>query len=153
MLRCDGTAPAFCALHKNPNLGTMPAEGPIPLARKRGPSRGMRLLYHAYELQRAWLSGASAWASIGAELMSNPRYPAAYWGMGPIAAASLEVFAHATQPRYEYRHQWKPGDLVIWDNRSVMHQANADYDPTQLRYLYRIMLQGAPLQAYEEVPA
>jgi poly(3-hydroxybutyrate) depolymerase len=59
----------------------------------------MRLLYHAYELQRAWLSGASAWASIGAELMSNPRYPAAYWGMGPIAAASLEVFAHATQPR------------------------------------------------------
>ena len=59
----------------------------------------MRLLYHAYELQRAWLSSASAWASIGAELMSNPRYPAAYFGMGPMAAASLEVFAHATQPR------------------------------------------------------
>jgi poly(3-hydroxybutyrate) depolymerase len=55
------------------------------------------LLYHAYELQRAWLSGASAWASIGAELMTNPRYPAAYMGMGPMAASALEVFAHATQ--------------------------------------------------------
>jgi taurine dioxygenase len=76
-------------------------------------------------------------------------------GMPDDAAHALiaRLFAHATQPRYEYRHQWKPGDLVIWDNRSVMHQANADYDPTQLRYLYRIMLQGAPLQAYEEVPA
>ena len=55
------------------------------------------MLYHAYELQRAWLSGASAWASIGAELMTNPSYPAAYFGMGPMAASALEVFAHATQ--------------------------------------------------------
>jgi taurine dioxygenase len=37
--------------------------------------------------------------------------------------------------------------MVIWDNRSVMHQANADYDPAQYRFLYRIMLEGAPLQA------
>ena len=59
----------------------------------------MRLLYHAYELQRAWLTGASAWASISAELLSNPAYPAAYLGMGPTAASALEVFAHATQPR------------------------------------------------------
>ena len=57
-----------------------------------------------------------------------------------------ELYAHATQPKYEYRHQWKAGDMVIWDNRSVMHQANADYDPEEDRYLYRIMLQGAPLQ-------
>lgn len=59
------------------------------------------MLYHAYELQRAWLGGASAWASIGAELLSNPAYPAAYFGMGPIAASALEVFAHATQPRFK----------------------------------------------------
>jgi taurine dioxygenase len=30
----------------------------------------------------------------------------------------------------------------------VLHQANADYDPEEYRYLLRIMLQGAPLQAY-----
>jgi taurine dioxygenase len=58
-----------------------------------------------------------------------------------------ELYAHATQSKYEYRHKWLPGDMVIWDNRSVMHQANADYDPAEYRYLYRIMLKGAPLQA------
>ena len=57
-----------------------------------------------------------------------------------------ELYAHATQPKYEYRHQWRAGDMVIWDNRSVMHQANADYDPAEYRFLYRIMLKGAPLQ-------
>lgn len=55
------------------------------------------------------------------------------------------LYTHATQPRFEYRHQWRAGDMVIWDNRSVMHQANADYDPSEYRFLYRIMLKGAPL--------
>jgi taurine dioxygenase len=58
-----------------------------------------------------------------------------------------ELYAHATQQKYEYRHKWLAGDMVIWDNRSVMHQANADYDPSEYRFLYRIMLKGAPLQA------
>ena len=57
------------------------------------------MLYHAYELQRAWLNGASAWASIAAETLSNPRNPLGYLGVGPMAASALEVFAHATQPR------------------------------------------------------
>ena len=33
------------------------------------------MLYHAYELQRSWLNSASAWASIGAEMLSNPSNP------------------------------------------------------------------------------
>jgi taurine dioxygenase len=70
-------------------------------------------------------------------------------GMTPDAGFKLidELYAHATQSKYEYRHKWLPGDMVIWDNRSVMHQANADYDPSEYRFLYRIMLKGAPLQA------
>jgi taurine dioxygenase len=56
-----------------------------------------------------------------------------------------ELYAHATQSKYEYRHQWRVGDMVIWDNRSVMHQANADYDPEEYRYLYRVMLKGDAL--------
>ena len=56
------------------------------------------LLYHAYEMQRAWLSSASAWASISAELLSNPRLPMGYMGLGPAAASALEVFAHAAAP-------------------------------------------------------
>lgn len=69
-------------------------------------------------------------------------------GMEPDAGHALinKLYQHAIQPRYEYRHRWAVGDLVIWDNRSVMHQANADYDPEEFRYLYRVMLQGDALQ-------
>lgn len=58
------------------------------------------------------------------------------------------LYDHAIQPRYEYRHRWRVGDLVIWDNRSVMHQANADYNPEEQRYLYRVMLQGEAITAF-----
>jgi taurine dioxygenase len=58
-----------------------------------------------------------------------------------------ELMAHATQPKYEYRHVWQPGDMVMWDNRSVMHQANADYAPAEKRFLHRLMLVGTPLRA------
>ncbi len=69
-------------------------------------------------------------------------------GMDADEAFALidSLYNHATQSKYEYRHKWLPGDMVIWDNRSVMHQANPDFDPAQYRLLYRIMLQGAPLQ-------
>jgi taurine dioxygenase len=53
-----------------------------------------------------------------------------------------ELLEHATTERFQYRHQWKPGDLVIWDNRCLLHKANGDYDMDQTRYLYRVMLQG-----------
>jgi taurine dioxygenase len=52
------------------------------------------------------------------------------------------LMRHSTQKKYEYRHQWRYGDWVIWDNRSVMHQANPDYDMNERRYLYRLMLKG-----------
>ena len=55
-----------------------------------------------------------------------------------------ELMAHATQKKYEYRHKWRYGDMVMWDNRSVMHQANPDYDMNERRYLYRLMLKGEP---------
>jgi taurine dioxygenase len=55
-----------------------------------------------------------------------------------------ELMAHATQPQYEYRHQWRYGDMVLWDNRSVMHKANPDYDMNERRFLWRLMLKGEP---------
>ena len=68
-------------------------------------------------------------------------------GMAAEAAFSLidQLYGHATQRKYEYRHKWRAGDVVIWDNRSVMHQANPDFDPAEYRFLYRIMLKGKPL--------
>jgi taurine dioxygenase len=53
-----------------------------------------------------------------------------------------ELMRHATQKNYEYRHKRRHGDWVLWDNRSVMHQANPDYDMSERRLLYRVMLKG-----------
>jgi taurine dioxygenase len=53
-----------------------------------------------------------------------------------------ELLEHATEDRFQYRHAWRPGDLVLWDNRCLMHKANGDYDMAETRYLYRVMLQG-----------
>jgi taurine dioxygenase len=58
------------------------------------------------------------------------------------------LMKHVTQPKYEYRHKWRDGDMVIWDNRTVLHQANGDYDVSkEKRFLYRIMVKGVPLTA------
>jgi taurine dioxygenase len=53
-----------------------------------------------------------------------------------------DLLEHATQEKFQYRHKWQPGDLVIWDNRCLLHKANGDYDMNQTRYLYRVMLKG-----------
>ena len=67
-------------------------------------------------------------------------------GMSDDDAMALvaELMAHATQQQFEYRHKWVLGDMVVWDNRSVMHQANGDYDMKETRHLYRIMVQDDP---------
>ena len=53
-----------------------------------------------------------------------------------------ELLEHSTQLKFEYRHKWRSGDVVIWDNRCLMHKANGDYSVDQVRYLYRLMLKG-----------
>jgi taurine dioxygenase len=77
-------------------------------------------------------------------LYLNPVRMEAIVGMEDAEALALidTLMRHATQTKYEYRHRWRPGDWVIWDNRSVMHQANADYDMSERRYLWRLMLKG-----------
>jgi poly(3-hydroxybutyrate) depolymerase len=57
------------------------------------------VLYNAHELQRSYLSGASAWASVVSGFLSNPALPLGYFGFGPVMASALDVFAHAAMPR------------------------------------------------------
>ena len=57
------------------------------------------MLYDAYEVQRSLLAGASKLAGLGAGWLNNPSNPWGYLSMGPLVAASLEVFAHAAAPR------------------------------------------------------
>lgn len=47
-----------------------------------------------------------------------------------------ELLEHATQRQFVYRHTWRPGDLVIWDNRAVLHRGRR-YDLSQRRELRR----------------
>ena len=47
----------------------------------------------------------------------------------------------ATQPRFTYRHQWQPGDAVMWDNTGTLHRATP-YDPASGRLLTRTKLAG-----------
>jgi taurine dioxygenase len=54
-----------------------------------------------------------------------------------------ELLEHATQPQFVYRHQWRPGDIVIWDNRSLLHKATDDFDMgSYVRRLHRTVVQG-----------
>ena len=53
-----------------------------------------------------------------------------------------ELIAHATQPKYQYRHVWRQGDIVIWDNRCTMHKANADYPEGERRLMHRVIVAG-----------
>ena len=48
----------------------------------------------------------------------------------------LSLFDHCERPEFVYAHSWTPGDLVIWDNRSVNHARN-DFPADQRRLLRR----------------
>ena len=53
-----------------------------------------------------------------------------------------ELLEHATQSRFVYRHTWRPGDLVIWDNRAVLHRGRR-YDLSRRRELRRSTVEDA----------
>lgn len=57
------------------------------------------MLYDAYEMQRQMLASASDWATIGVRMLNNPALPIGYFGMSPIVASALEVFAHLYEER------------------------------------------------------
>ncbi len=50
----------------------------------------------------------------------------------------LELTEHATRRELVYRHRWRVGDLVIWDNRATMHRATPFDDTTHRRELRRV---------------
>ena len=53
-----------------------------------------------------------------------------------------ELIAHSIEPRFQYRHVWRQGDVVIWDNRCTMHKANADYPEGERRLMHRVIVAG-----------
>ena len=58
------------------------------------------------------------------------------------SAQLLDVlWLHATQPQFKWTHQWKVGDLMIWDNRCTMHHREA-FDPATRRIMHRLQVSG-----------
>lgn len=51
------------------------------------------------------------------------------------------LFAHATAERFQYRHRWRPHDMVFWDNRQTLHLATG-CPPELRRTLYRTTIRG-----------
>ncbi len=59
-------------------------------------------------------------------------------------AALLDaLLQHATQPRFTYAHRWRKGDLVVWDNRCLLHRAVANYEMNRYRrIMHRNVVKG-----------
>ncbi|MGH7347690.1 MAG: TauD/TfdA dioxygenase family protein, partial [Candidatus Rokuibacteriota bacterium] len=51
-----------------------------------------------------------------------------------------ELTGHMIQPEGQYRHTWRKGDIVIWDNRCSYHRAAGDYPPEEDRIHWRVSI-------------
>ncbi len=72
----------------------------------------------------------------------------------PMAEARIllrDLNEHATQPAFVYAHRWVPGDLVMWDNRQMMHRVRR-YDDDQPRDMRRTTVAGT-VPTVVQVPA
>lgn len=65
-------------------------------------------------------------------------------GLAPHESRAIIDFlvTHTTRPEFGYRHQWRKGDLVFWDNWASMHNAINDYGPDDRRLMHRTTIQG-----------
>ncbi|MFO1189451.1 MAG: TauD/TfdA family dioxygenase [Alphaproteobacteria bacterium] len=83
-------------------------------------------------------------------LFVNPFMTEAIAGMSAEESATIleYIYAHATQPAFTYRHRWRVGDVVIWDNRCLLHLAVKDFDvenpdrPENIRLMHRTAIKG-----------
>ena len=65
---------------------------------------------------------------------------------GEAAALIAALADHITRPEFVYRHRWRVGDLLMWDNCSVQHKAIQDYDLPLRRLMHRTTIAGTTPQ-------
>ena len=77
----------------------------------------------------------------------NEGHTARVVGMADDESRTLldELCAFCTRPEFVYRHKWRVGDVVMWDNIQTQHIALHDYDPPHRRYLHRTTLSGSSI--------
>ncbi|MFE9193607.1 TauD/TfdA dioxygenase family protein [Micromonospora sp. NPDC007208] len=73
----------------------------------------------------------------------NPGFTSHIVGVSEAESRAILdlLYAHLTKPEHLVRHRWRPGDVVMWDNRSTAHYANRDYGGAR-RVVHRITLRG-----------
>lgn len=83
------------------------------------------------------------------------RRPHAYVSGLPLeeSEALLDaLWAHAARPEASWHHQWRVGDILIWDNRCAMHRRDA-FDPNSRRIMHRTQCKGTPvIEASDSAP-
>jgi taurine dioxygenase len=98
------------------------------------PTTGKRALYLCEYGQMDWLEGPFV------DMEPGPS--------GDGAALLQELMSHLTQPQFVYVHEWTRGDLIVWDNRCLVHAATW-FDAANLeREMWRTTVFGNPGGAY-----
>lgn len=77
-------------------------------------------------------------------LYVNPYFTSHFAGMTADESRPILEYLYAEATRHEnlYRHQWRQGDVVMWDNRATMHYAIYDYDDGMPRLMHRTTAGG-----------
>jgi len=72
-------------------------------------------------------------------LYANPGYSIRINELPPAESDEILafLFEHQLKPEYRYRHEWTEGDLLMWENFGTIHNAIADYGPTEHRLVKR----------------
>ena len=125
----DSTRNSAGVLRPTVKLPTRPEEVP-------GPAHPLVRVHPVTKKRALYLGRRRDWPSNYIIGMSN----------ADSEALLDKLWAHATQPKYAWGHQWRVGDLVLWDNRCCMHY-RSEVDPNQARVMYRTVVKGDPVIA------
>ena len=104
-----------------------------PLVRVH-PVTGKPALYLCEGGQMDWVAGPIA------DMQTGPD--------GDGAALLYELMTHITQPRYTYTHEWERGDLIIYDNRNLLHAPTWYEAEKYTRIMWRTTVRGNPGPVY-----
>lgn len=83
-------------------------------------------------------------------LFCSPRFTIGLDGIEETEGQALldRLFAHQIEDRFVYRHRWREGDLVIWDNRAVNHRACGGVVHPDIRRMHRTTVIGGAPEPY-----
>ena len=102
------------------------------------------------------LSDQSLDGSTKASLFINHQFTSHFEGWTPEESEPLLAYLlrQAIDPRFIYRHQWQPHDLIVWDNRQTLHFGIFDHHNSGSRVLHRTTAAyELPIPAYYAGPA